>query len=89
MLWNEAVMVNSWHPKELRDPIKAASGLSSQRLCVLLGRVGGCYKARLVDPVRFVPGNENNRRFTKINFKSRARAKFSFPFHISLWTSLW
>lgn len=78
MLWNETVTLNSRHPKGLRNPIKTASGLSSQWLCVLLGRMRGCYKARLMDPVKFIPGNENNCRFTKINFKSRAKAKFPF-----------
>lgn len=47
MLWKEAVALNSRHPKGLRDPIKAASGLSSQRLCVLLGRVGAVTKPGL------------------------------------------
>lgn len=31
-----------------------------------------------MDPVSFVPENDYNCRFTKINFKSRAKAKFPF-----------
>lgn len=77
-LWNGTVTLNLWHPKELRDPINSASSLSSQWLCGLLGRWSGCYKARLMDPVRLVPGNENNHWFAKINLKSRAKAKFPF-----------
>lgn len=74
-LWTETVTLNSQHPKELKDAINTASSWSSQWLCGLLGRMSGCYKARLMDPVRLVPGNENNHRFTKINLKSRAKAK--------------
>lgn len=86
-LWNQTVTQNSQHPKELGDAINMASSLSSQWLCGLLGQRSSCYTARLMDPVRLVPGNENKNRFTKVNLRSKS--KILFPFHISLWTSLW